>query len=105
MYAIVKTGGKQYKVSPGDIIKIDKIDGAAGNEITFEDILMVVADDKNIEIGKPYLSNVKIAGEIIKQSKDQKIIIFKSKRRKGYRKKTGHRQLLTEVKIKEIILN
>lgn len=104
MYAIVKSGGKQYKVSPGDIVKVDKIEGEAGKNLVFEDILMVVDDNDRIEIGRPILTDVKVSGEITKQTKGEKIIVFKSKKRKGYRKKTGHRQLLTEVKIKEIHL-
>jgi large subunit ribosomal protein L21 len=104
MYAIVKAGGKQYKVSPGDIVKVDKIEGEAGKNLVFEDILMVVDDNDRIEIGRPILTDVKVSGEITKQTKGEKIIVFKSKKRKGYRKKTGHRQLLTEVKIKEIHL-
>jgi large subunit ribosomal protein L21 len=104
MYAIVKAGGKQYKVSPGDIVKVDKIEGEAGKNLVFEDILMVVDDNDRIEVGRPILTDVKVSGEITKQTKGEKIIVFKSKKRKGYRKKTGHRQLLTEVKIKEIHL-
>lgn len=104
MYAIVKAGGKQYKVSPGDIVKVDKIEGEAGKDLVFEDILMVVDDNDRIEVGRPILTDVKVSGEITKQTKGEKIIVFKSKKRKGYRKKTGHRQLLTEVKIKEIHL-
>ena len=103
MYAIVKTGGKQYKVSNGDIITIDKIDGDIGKDVLFEDVLMVVEDNSKIEVGRPILTDAKVSGEITKQTKGNKIIVFKFKRRKGYRKKTGHRQLLTEVKIKEIL--
>ena len=103
MYAIVKAGGKQYKVSNGDIITVDKIDGDFGKDVLFEDVLMVVEDNSKIEVGRPILTDAKVSGEITKQTKGNKIIVFKFKRRKGYRKKTGHRQLLTEVKIKEIL--
>jgi len=102
MYAIMKTGGKQYKVNPGDLIKIEKIEGEVGIDFIFENILMVVDDSNNVQVGKPFLEGAKVAGVITKQTKGQKIIVFKSKRRKGYKKKTGHRQLLTEIKIKEI---
>ena len=95
MYAIVKAGGKQYKVSNGDIIKIDKIDGEVGKVVFFEDVIMVVDDKSKIEVGRPILTYVKVSGEITKQTKGNKIVVFKFKRRKGYRKKTGHRQLLT----------
>jgi large subunit ribosomal protein L21 len=104
MYAIVKTGGKQLKVCPGDIVRIDKIDGDVGNEVIFKDVLMVVDPDNNTHVGKPILEDAKILGQIIKHPKGNKIIIFKFKRRKGYKKKTGHRQLFTEVKINEILV-
>lgn len=104
MYAIVKAGGRQYKVTNGDIIKIDKIEGEAGKDVIFKDVLMIVDDNKNIEVGRPILANAKVACEIIKQAKGKKIIVFKSKKRKGYKKKMGHRQQLTEVKVKEILM-
>jgi len=103
MYAIVKSGGKQYKVSPGDIVKLEKIEGEVGKGLVFEDILMIVNENR-IEVGRPKLTNAKVSGEITKQTKGKKIIVFKSKKRKGYRKKTGHRQFLTEVKIKEVLI-
>ena len=103
MYAIVKTGGKQYKAVPGETLKGEKIEGEIGSDIIFDHVLMVVDSNKNkVSIGRPLLSDAKVSAEIIKQTKGDKIIVFKSKRRKGYRKKTGHRQLLTEVIIKEI---
>ena len=104
MYAIFKTGGKQYKVSPGDVVRVDKIEGDTGNEVIFKDVLMVVDDNKKIEVGKPILANAKVSAFIDRQTKGEKIIIFKSRRRKGYKKKTGHRQMLTDVKIKEILM-
>ena len=105
MYAIVKTGGKQYRVAPGDIVKIEKLEGEPGSAVEFTDVLMVAGDNgENIQIGKPTVANARVSGEIRRQTKGKKVIIFKSKRRKGYRKKTGHRQLLTEVTIKDISL-
>jgi large subunit ribosomal protein L21 len=103
MYAIVKTGGKQYKVSPGDTLKVEKIEGEPGQEIIFDNVLMVVDDDNNTEIGNPLITDVKVSGLITKQTKGEKIIVFKFKRRKGYRNKNGHRQKLTEITIKDII--
>ncbi len=102
MYAIVKTGGKQYKVSPGDTVKVEKIEGEPGQEITFDNVLMVVDDENNTEIGNPLISDVKVSGTIKKQTKGDKIIVFKFKRRKGYRNKTGHRQKITEITINDI---
>ncbi len=102
MYAIVKTGGKQYTVNPGDTITIEKIEGDQGSDVVFDQVLMVVDDDNNVSVGRPFLEGAKVAAQITSQKKGDKIIVFKSKRRKGYSKKTGHRQLLTEVKIKDI---
>lgn len=101
MYAVIKTGGKQYKVSEGDTLDIEKIDGEKGNEIVFEEILMISGEGE-IKVGTPYVMGAKVTGEIVAQTKGSKIKVFKMKRRKGYRKKTGHRQELTNLKIKEI---
>lgn len=103
MYAIVRTGGKQYKVRTGDIIKIEKLEGARGNAVAFNDVLMIVDESSNtITVGNPFVANAQVSGEIQRQTKAKKVIIFKYRRRKNFRKKTGHRQLVTEVKIKEI---
>ena len=105
MYAIVKTGGKQYRVAPGDCIKIEKLEGEPGSRIEFHEVLLVADQDGgSMQIGTPTVANARVSGEIKAQTKGKKIIIFKSKRRKGYRKKTGHRQLLTEVTITDISL-
>lgn len=100
-YAIVKTGGKQYKVSAGDILTVEKIEGKIGDTVFLENVLMISDGDKN-EIGTPKLANAKVAAEIISQTKNKKVIVYKSKRRKGYQKKTGHRQPVTRLKIKEV---
>ena len=104
MDAILITGGKQYKVSEGDSIDVEKIKGNKGDLMEFKEVLMVSGND-GTKIGNPYLENVKIIGEIVDHCKGKKIIVFKSKRRKGYSKKNGHRQLFTRLRIKEIILN
>jgi large subunit ribosomal protein L21 len=101
MYAIVKTGGKQYKVSAGDILTVEKIEGNVGDTVFLEDVLMISSGEK-ADIGTPQIANAKVAAEIISQTKNKKVIIFKSKRRKGYQKKTGHRQQVTRLKIKEV---
>ncbi len=103
MYAIIKTGGKQYRVSEGDLLKVEKIDGEKGSVISFNEVLMVSKDD-DIRIGKPFVEGAVVLGEIVDNAKGPKITIFKMKRRKGFRKKTGHRQTLTSLKIKEISL-
>jgi large subunit ribosomal protein L21 len=103
MYAIVKTGGRQYKVQPGDIVTVNKLDGEIGSEVILNEVLMVV-DPRNdtIEVGRPVISGTSVSAEITAQKKGEKIIVFRSRRRKGYRKKNGHRQLLTQLKIKDI---
>lgn len=101
MYAVIKTGGKQYKVSEGNLLTVEKLEGNQGDTISFEDVLMV-SKDGDIKIGTPILEGAKVTGEIVTQTKGPKITIFKMKRRKGFRKKTGHRQKVTVLKIKEI---
>jgi len=101
MYAIVNSGGKQYKVEEGDILKVEKIHGDVGNKVTFEKILMV-SDGENINAGKPLLEDVTVQGHIVEQNKSKKIIVFKYKKRKRYRRKRGHRQFYTAVKIDKI---
>ncbi|MFO7570360.1 MAG: 50S ribosomal protein L21 [Smithellaceae bacterium] len=101
MYAIIKTGAKQYKVSEGDVLSVEKLAGEKGTEVVFNDVLMVSGDDA-VKIGKPFVEGASVTGEIVTQTKGPKLIIFKMKRRKGFRKKTGHRQELTSMKIKKI---
>ena len=98
MLAVIKTGGKQYIVSPGDKIKIEKIDGEDGKEIKFSEVLLM-EKDKNLSIGEPLVKDAKVSGKILRQDKAKKIIIFKYKAKKRYKKKTGHRQEFTEVEI------
>ncbi len=103
MYAVIKTGGKQYRVSEGDLLEVEKIDGEKGAEVTFNEVLMVSKGDE-IRIGQPFVKGATVVGEIVEGLRGPKITIFKMKRRKGFRKKTGHRQSLTSLKIKEISL-
>ena len=103
MYAIIRTGGKQFKISPGDTIKVEKLPGEKGDSVEMTDVLFF-AEGENVLTGQPLLSNVKVVGEILGQHRAKKVIIFKKKRRKGYSKKTGHRQSFTSLKIKEINL-
>ncbi len=97
MYAVIKTGGKQYKVASNDVIKIEKIAGEAGSEVVFNEVLAV--DDT---VGTPFVTGASVKGTIVKQAKDAKIIVFKKKRRQNYRRKNGHRQNITIVKITEL---
>lgn len=101
MYAIVNSGGKQYKIRQGDILKVEKIPGEIGSPVSFDRVLMF-SDGENITIGRPVLDNVSVKGHIVEQDKHKKIIVFKYKRRKRYRRKQGHRQPFTAVKIDRI---
>jgi len=101
MLAVIKTGGKQYLVKPGDKIKIEKIDKKEGNEITFKEVLLVEKNRK-LEIGTPLVKGTKVIGKILSQGKGKKVIIFKYKAKTRYKKKAGHRQLYTEVEILKI---
>ncbi len=101
MYAVIKTGGKQHRVSEGEILSVEKIVGAKGDEVVFAEVLMV-ADEGNVRVGTPLLEGAKVIGEIVDQRKSKKINVFRMIRRKGYKKKTGHRQQLTSMKIKAI---
>ncbi len=102
MYAVVKTGGKQYRVTPGETIQVEKLDGNTGDTVEFSEVLAIV-DEGKLTVGNPCIENARVAGEIVTQKRDRKILVFKSKRRKGYRKMRGHRQFVTEVKIGEIL--
>ncbi len=101
MYAIVRTGGKQYQVTQGDQLRVEKINGEVGDTVELNDVLMVV-NGENVDIGTPQLENAKVSATIVEQGKAKKVIVFKKKRRKGYRLKQGHRQLYTALAIKEI---
>ena len=100
MYAVIRTGGKQYKVEEGDRIQIEKLDSAAGDTVTFEDVLFIGGDE--YKLGEPNLAGATVSGTIVRQLRGKKIIVFKMKRRKGFHKKTGHRQNPTEVFITKI---
>ena len=101
MLAIIKTGGKQYLVKPGDKIKIEKIDKKEGSEITFKEVLLV-EKNKKVEIGTPLVKGAKVIGKILSQDKAKKVIIFKYKPKTRYKVKKGHRQPFTEVEILKI---
>jgi len=100
MYAVIKTGGKQYKVSEGDLFKVEMIDGAVGETIELDQVLMVGGAEA--QIGTPLVPGAKVMARIVAQEKDKKILVFKSKRRQGYRKKYGHRQPITRLKVAAI---
>ena len=97
MYAVLKTGGKQYRVSQGDRIRVEKLDGDIGTSLEFDDVLMIGGD--KVVVGTPNVEGAKVTAEITGQDKAKKVIVFKMKRRKGYRRKQGHRQPYTDLKI------
>ena len=100
MYAVIRTGGKQYKVEEGDILRVEKIEAEKGDKVTFDDVLLVGGDD--YAIGSPTVKGAQVSASVVRQFRDKKIIVFKMKRRKRYRKTQGHRQYLTEVRITQI---
>ena len=101
MHAVFQSGGKQYRVAPGDSVMVEKVPGNAGDSVTFDRIILT-SDGEQVSVGKPYLDNAKVEGRITRQGKARKVIAFKFKRRKGFRKKIGHRQQFTQVKIENI---
>ncbi|HEC99160.1 MAG TPA: 50S ribosomal protein L21 [Proteobacteria bacterium] len=103
MYAVIKTGGKQYKVSSGDTVRVEKLAGNVGDAVTLSDVLLV-AKEGDIKIGQPTVAGAQVTGKIVDQARADKIIVFKKKRRKGYSKKRGHRQPYTALKIEDIQL-
>ena len=101
MYAVVATGGKQYKVQEGEILRVEKLPGEIGSQVAFDQVLML-SDGENVKLGQPVLEGVQVKAHIVEQGKSKKILVFKYKRRKRYRRKQGHRQLFTAVKIDAI---
>jgi large subunit ribosomal protein L21 len=101
MYAVIKTGGKQYRVEQGDLLKVEKIEVAPGETLSFDEVLLV-ADGDNVKVGQPLLDGAKVTAEVVSQGRHDKIKIVKFRRRKHYRKQQVHRQWFTEVKITAI---
>jgi large subunit ribosomal protein L21 len=101
MYAVIESGGKQYRVQEGEILKVEKIPGDVDTPVTFDKVLMF-SDGENVSVGKPVLDKATVSGHIVQQAKAKKIIVFKYKKRKRYRRKQGHRQEYTAVQIDSI---
>lgn len=102
MYAVIRTGGKQYRVAPDDVIQVERVAGEAGETVQFGEVLML-GGEGSPQVGTPLVSGACVAGEVVEQTRGRKIIVFKKKRRQNYRRKKGHRQLLTAVRITEIL--
>ena len=101
MYAVIKTGGKQYRVQPDDVLEIEKLDAEVGAKVEFTEVLMIGGD--STKIGSPFLSGAKVTAELVEQTRGPKLIAFKKRRRKNSRRKRGHRQEFTKVRITEIL--
>jgi large subunit ribosomal protein L21 len=103
MYAVFRTGGKQFRAEPGKKIRVPSLVGEPGDSVTFEDVLLA-SDGKDVQVGLPMVKGAKVKAELVGHGRDRKIIVFKRKRRKGYRKKQGHRQGYTEIRVDEILV-
>lgn len=101
MFAVIRTGGKQYKVQKDDVIKVEKLEGDSGSKIDLDEVLFI-GDDKAAKVGTPLVEGAKVVAEVVAQDRGPKIIVFKKKRRQNYRRKKGHRQDLTVLRIKDI---
>ncbi|MGB9905843.1 MAG: 50S ribosomal protein L21 [Candidatus Saccharicenans sp.] len=101
MFAVIKTGGKQYRVKVGDVLSVEKLEAEKGQVVHFDQVLLL-EDGSQVQVGTPYLEKARVAAEVLDDYKGEKVIVFKKKRRKGYRRKKGHRQLLTRVRISGI---
>ena len=101
MYAIIQTGGKQNRVSPGDVLRVERLPGDRGDEVVLDQVLLVT-DGEDIRVGSPLVENATVRGQIVRQGQAKKILVFKKKRRKNYRRRQGHRQLYTALQIQEI---
>ena|SRR5438270_900923 len=104
MYAIIETGGKQYKVSEGDVITCDLLESEVGSEVTFDKVILGSKGGDSVALGSPTVSNASVTGKVVRQGKDKKILVFKYKPKKRVRKLTGHRQRFAEIKITKISL-
>ena len=101
MYAIIQTGGKQYRVTPGDIVEVERTGAVQGQTFNFDQVL-AITDKESIELGTPFIEGAQVSAELLEQKKGKKLVVFKMKRRKRYRRKLGHRQLLLKAKVLEI---
>jgi len=104
VYAIIKTGGHQYRVAPGDTLEVEKLNAEPGTNVELGEVLLVGGADNGITIGTPFINGAKVLARVVSQGKGQKLIVFKYKPKKRYRRKTGHRQNLTRIAITEISL-
>ena len=102
MYALIESGGKQYKVSEGTVLKVEKLEAAPGDRFSIDKVLMVNDQNGNVKVGNPLVSNARVEVEVVEQGRDKKVVVYKYKKRKNYRKKQGHRQPFTRIKVLKI---
>lgn len=100
-YAVIRTGGKQYRVTPGELLRVESLKGDVGNNIEFSDVLLT-SNEGNIQVGTPLVPGATVTAQVVEHGKERKILVFKKKRRKGYRRKHGHRQHFTAIRVKDI---
>jgi len=103
MYAVFRTGGKQFRAEPGAKLRVPTIQAEPGENVTFDTVL-IASDGESVSVGAPTVGGAKVTAEVLRHGKDRKVIVFKRKRRKGYRKKQGHRQRFTEIQVGEIVI-
>lgn len=103
MYAVIEAGGQQFRVSPGDTIKVQRMRGNAGDAVTFERVLLVGGEEK-VVIGRPYIESATVHAEVVGTAKERKVLVFKKKPRKGFKRLRGHRQPMTKIMIKDIVV-
>ena len=103
MYAIIESCGKQYKVAEGDVVFFEKLDAEEGKKVTFDKVVLV-SDDKKVEVGAPYVKGIKVEGKVVEHGKGKKIVVYKYKAKKNYRRTQGHRQPFTKVEITKIAM-
>ena len=104
MYAVVKSGGKEYRVSKGDLIRVEKLAGKAGDQVMLKEVLMV-SEEGQVQFGAPLLTNAVVTGKIVQEARGKKILTYKMKRRKNYRRTKGHRQTYTYLRVEDISLS
>ncbi|MFA5111768.1 MAG: 50S ribosomal protein L21 [Desulfobaccales bacterium] len=103
VYAIIQTGGKQYRIAPGDVLRVERLPGERGDEVILDQVLLVT-DGETVQVGQPLVPNATVRTQIVRQGKGKKVLVYKKKRRKNYRRKQGHRQMFTALQVNEIIL-
>jgi large subunit ribosomal protein L21 len=104
MYAIIRSGGKQHKVSKGDVLKLEKLDKKAGEKVEFEEVLFVGGEKSGVRVGQPLVSEARVVATVLGEGKTKKVLVFKKKKRKQYRRTQGHRQHYISVKVEDIIV-